>query len=62
MIYEFSEAEVNAMLQLMDLGVRATGLQHAGNAAFLTQKLRAPFQAAAASANEAAPAADAEAA
>jgi hypothetical protein len=50
MTYDFSEAEVNALLQIMDAGVRATGLQHAANAAFLAQKLRTPFQAAAAAA------------
>lgn len=54
MNYELSENEVTALLQIMDAGVRATGLQHAANAAFLANKLRAPWVEAAAAAAEAA--------
>ena len=62
MIYDLSEQEVTALLQIMDAGVRSTGLQHAANAAFLAEKLRAPFVAAAKAAAESAAVPDAEAA
>ena len=41
--YEFTEIEVQALIKLIDLAVRYDGLNAAGNAVLLTQKLRTPF-------------------
>jgi ethanolamine utilization microcompartment shell protein EutL len=45
-VVEYSEAEVQALVALMDAGVRALGLQAAGNAAILHNKLNEATKAA----------------
>jgi hypothetical protein len=39
---ELTDDEINALMQLIDAGVRATGLQHAANAVHLAAKINAP--------------------